>query len=137
MMSDTYQRIQAQSDVEWKFGRAKLVREMHRTVATPSPLNLFTSWLIYFVQLSRRHVVREDDHDARLVNVTTATAKKEWWKTFQHQTKVNPRDSNPLGAVRHPLSSQMSIAGDRRNLENVIDWRLVVKQYLGTANVSK
>ena len=27
MMSDTYQRIQAQSDMEWKFGRAKLDRK--------------------------------------------------------------------------------------------------------------
>ena len=25
MMSDTYQRIQAQSDKEWKYGRAKLI----------------------------------------------------------------------------------------------------------------
>lgn len=46
--------LKAQSDIEWKFGRAKLVREMHRTEATPSPLNLFTSWFIYFVQLSRK-----------------------------------------------------------------------------------
>ncbi|KAK2157499.1 hypothetical protein LSH36_190g04012 [Paralvinella palmiformis] len=40
MMSDTYQRIQAQSDTEWKFGRAKLFRNMNKTSATPSPLNL-------------------------------------------------------------------------------------------------
>ena len=26
MMSDTYQRIQQQSDIEWKFGLAKLIR---------------------------------------------------------------------------------------------------------------
>ena len=43
MMSDTYQRIQAQSDIEWKYGLAKLIRSMHRTQQTPSPLNLFTS----------------------------------------------------------------------------------------------
>lgn len=30
MMSDTYQRIQAQSDIEWKYGLSKLVRNMHR-----------------------------------------------------------------------------------------------------------
>ena len=30
MMSDTYQRIQAQSDIEWKYGLSKLIRNMHR-----------------------------------------------------------------------------------------------------------
>ncbi|XP_061930336.1 serine/threonine-protein phosphatase 6 regulatory ankyrin repeat subunit A isoform X6 [Apis cerana] len=29
MMSDTYQRIQAQSDIEWKYGLSKLIRNMH------------------------------------------------------------------------------------------------------------
>ena len=47
MMSDTYQRIQADSDTEWKFGRAKLFRNMNKTSATPSPLNLFTKLFIY------------------------------------------------------------------------------------------
>ena len=48
MMSDTYQRIQQQSDIEWKFGRAKLIRNMNKTSATPSPLNLFTKLFLYF-----------------------------------------------------------------------------------------
>lgn len=47
MMSDTYQRIQAQSDTEWKFGRAKLFRNMNKTSATPSPLNLITKLVTY------------------------------------------------------------------------------------------
>lgn len=32
MMSDTYQRIQAQSDIEWKYGLSKLIRNMHRWI---------------------------------------------------------------------------------------------------------
>ena len=47
MMSDTYQRIQAQSDTEWKFGRAKLYRNMAKTSATPAPLNLITKLIVY------------------------------------------------------------------------------------------
>lgn len=47
MMSDTYQRIQQMSDTEWKFGRAKLIRNMNKTSATPSPLNLFTKLMAY------------------------------------------------------------------------------------------
>ena len=47
MMSDTYQRIQAKADIEWKFGRAKLFRNMNKTSATPSPLNVFTKLFVY------------------------------------------------------------------------------------------
>ena len=54
MMSDTYQRIQQQSDTEWKFGRAKLIRNMNKTSATPSPLNLFTK-MFYYLKVLYRH----------------------------------------------------------------------------------
>ncbi|CAG0920269.1 unnamed protein product [Notodromas monacha] len=47
MMSDTYQRIQSKSDAEWKFGLAKLIRNMNRTSGTPSPLNLVTKLIVY------------------------------------------------------------------------------------------
>ncbi|XP_059094121.1 ankyrin-1-like [Tigriopus californicus] len=46
MMSDTYQRIQQQSDIEWKFGLAKLTRNMQRTQVAPSPLNILTTWMV-------------------------------------------------------------------------------------------
>lgn len=32
MMSDTYQRIVAQSDIEWKYGLSKLIRTMQKLV---------------------------------------------------------------------------------------------------------
>lgn len=54
MMSDTYQRIQAQSDIEWKYGLAKLIRNMHRTTTTPSPLNLVTTWLMVFLRFCKQ-----------------------------------------------------------------------------------
>ncbi|KIH64700.1 hypothetical protein ANCDUO_04986 [Ancylostoma duodenale] len=46
MMSDTYQRIQAQSDKEWKFGRAILIRQMNKRGATPSPINMLTKLFV-------------------------------------------------------------------------------------------
>uniref|UniRef100_S4RQ16 Ion transport domain-containing protein n=1 Tax=Petromyzon marinus TaxID=7757 RepID=S4RQ16_PETMA len=48
MMSDTYQRIQAQSDTQWKFGRVVLVREATRRTTPPAPLNVVTQllWLL-------------------------------------------------------------------------------------------
>ena len=42
MLSDTYQRIQARSDLEWKYGRAKLVMNMDTAAITPPPLNTLT-----------------------------------------------------------------------------------------------
>ena len=47
MMSDTYEKIQEESDTEWKFGRAKLFRNMNKTPSTPSPLNLLTKLFVY------------------------------------------------------------------------------------------
>lgn len=54
MMSDTYQRIQAQSDTEWKFGRAVLIRDMSRKSGTPSPFNLLTS-LFFYIKVLCKH----------------------------------------------------------------------------------
>lgn len=41
---------QAQSDIEWKFGLSKLIRNMHRTTTAPSPLNLVTTWFMWIVE---------------------------------------------------------------------------------------
>ncbi|KAF5895516.1 serine/threonine-protein phosphatase 6 regulatory ankyrin repeat subunit B-like, partial [Clarias magur] len=49
MMSNTYQCIQDQSDIEWKFGRAIHIRDMSCKPDTPSPFNLLTS-LIFCVR---------------------------------------------------------------------------------------
>jgi len=51
MMSDTYSEIDEQSDTEWKFGRAKLFRNMNKTSAAPSPINLVTKLLTYITIL--------------------------------------------------------------------------------------
>ena len=54
MMSDTYQEIEGQSDIEWKFGRAKLFRNMNKTSSTPAPVNLITK-LITYCKILRKH----------------------------------------------------------------------------------
>lgn len=46
MISPTAVQIIFQSDTEWKFGLAKLIRNMQRTNVAPSPLNLFTTWMV-------------------------------------------------------------------------------------------
>ncbi len=58
MMSDTYQRIQQDSDTEWKFGLAKLIRDMHRTDVSPAPINLITTWTVFLYQACRSEIVK-------------------------------------------------------------------------------
>jgi hypothetical protein len=58
MMSNTYQRIEAQSDIEWKFGRAKLIRNMNRTLSTPSPINLLLGIPIVFLKKLERKCIK-------------------------------------------------------------------------------
>lgn len=60
MMSNTYQRIEARSDIEWKFGRAKLIRNMIRTSPTPSPLILLMGvWIDLHRELRRRQAAKQ------------------------------------------------------------------------------
>jgi len=60
MMSNTYQRIEARSDIEWKFGRAKLIRNMIRTSPTPSPLILLMGvWIDLHRKWRRRQLARK------------------------------------------------------------------------------
>jgi ankyrin repeat protein len=60
MMSNTYQRIEARSDIEWKFGRAKLIRNMIRTSPTPSPLILLLGvWIDWYREWRRRQASRQ------------------------------------------------------------------------------
>lgn len=60
MMSNTYQRIEARSDIEWKFGRAKLIRNMIRTSPTPSPLILIMGvWIDLHNEWRRRQAARQ------------------------------------------------------------------------------
>jgi len=54
MMSDTYQEIEGQSDIEWKFGRAKLFRNMNKTSSTPAPFILITKLITYCKILRKR-----------------------------------------------------------------------------------
>ncbi|XP_047530472.1 serine/threonine-protein phosphatase 6 regulatory ankyrin repeat subunit B [Vanessa atalanta] len=136
MMSDTYQRIQAQSDIEWKYGLSKLIRNMHRTNTAPSPLNLVTTWLMWLIhrckeRLSKKkrpslvHMIgmqRQDQMSAR----SKAGAK---WLSKVKRGQVVPKDSTRLSVVHlSPLGSQLSFSNMTR-IENVVDWEIIAKKY--------
>jgi hypothetical protein len=46
---------QAESDTEWKFGRAMLIRQMNKRAANPAPINIFTTLFRVLVVAYRNH----------------------------------------------------------------------------------
>ncbi len=64
MMEHTYDRIQEESDLEWKFGRAKLFRNMNKTSPTPTPFNMVAKLIVY-VKVLFKHGGRVIVHSFR------------------------------------------------------------------------
>ncbi|XP_033736705.1 serine/threonine-protein phosphatase 6 regulatory ankyrin repeat subunit A-like isoform X2 [Pecten maximus] len=140
MMSDTYQRIQQQSDMEWKFGRAKLIRNMNKTSATPSPLNLFTK-LITYCRVAYKHrgklcngqsqdYVHEDEDldnvsDSRSVDLLAHNSVSWLRNVVRRNTQVAPEGGFLRVGGHH---------GPQR-LEDVVDWLLVVKKYMSMQGI--
>ncbi|XP_043088850.1 transient receptor potential cation channel, subfamily N, member 1 isoform X2 [Puntigrus tetrazona] len=106
MMSDTYQRIQAQSDTEWKFGRAVLIRDMSRKSGVPSPFNLFTNLFCSIKVLCKR---------AELLSQASGSCVRG-----NKRTQILPESGQMV----------MSMSGGRMRVENVVDWSSVVQQFL-------
>ncbi|XP_072007198.1 uncharacterized protein [Engystomops pustulosus] len=134
MMSDTYQRIQAQSDTEWKFGRATLIRDMTRKPGTPSPFNLFTN-LFYYIKLlckykgkmcssNARTLMTEEDmdgfSDTRSIDIL-AHSSFGWLQTTAKRTM----QVSPEGGIRrsHPFSGPVHV-------DEIIDWPSVVVRFM-------
>ncbi|XP_014603772.1 PREDICTED: serine/threonine-protein phosphatase 6 regulatory ankyrin repeat subunit A [Polistes canadensis] len=137
MMSDTYQRIQAQSDIEWKYGLSKLIRNMHRTTTAPSPLNLLTTWIVYFIKVCKQRAAKRKrpslvhmmglQRTGRLSPRSKMGAK---WLAKVKKGQVRPKDSVALSVVHlSPLGSQLSFNSATR-IESVVDWDSIRKKYL-------
>ncbi|XP_022916147.2 serine/threonine-protein phosphatase 6 regulatory ankyrin repeat subunit B isoform X2 [Onthophagus taurus] len=139
MMSDTYQRIQAQSDIEWKFGLSKLIRSMHRTTSAPSPINLITTWLFYLVKLCKSRVRAKKR--TSLVHIMggfqrpqqlspRSKAGQKWLSKVKKGNQVGPKESTTL-SVAHlsPLGSQLSFSAQTTRIEHVTDWEAIAKKY--------
>ncbi|XP_068632382.1 serine/threonine-protein phosphatase 6 regulatory ankyrin repeat subunit B isoform X2 [Battus philenor] len=136
MMSDTYQRIQAQSDIEWKYGLSKLIRNMHRTNTAPSPLNLVTTWLMWLIHRCKNRLTKKKrpslihmigmQREGQLSARSKAGAK---WLSKVKRGQVVPKDSTRLSVVHlSPLGSQLSFNNMTR-IENVVDWEIIAKKY--------
>ena len=138
MMSDTYQRIQQDSDTEWKFGLAKLIRNMHRTDASPAPINLLTTWTVYIYQTCKKSLRKKDKYrrmkpesTSRLSDVNADGSLKKTLKAG----KISPMMDGPSPALTdasglvNPQLGSLSSMRSRTFLENAIHWKPIVKKY--------
>ncbi|KAK7139556.1 hypothetical protein R3I93_016630 [Phoxinus phoxinus] len=133
MMSDTYQRIQAQSDTEWKFGRAVLIRDMSRKSGIPSPFNLFTN-LFYSIKVLCKRAgkiccaegrdVRNEDDEAEGLSESRSLDR------LAHASVSWVRGSKRTQILPDGGQITMSICGGQVRVENVVDWPSVVQQFL-------
>ncbi|GAB6027875.1 hypothetical protein CHUAL_002089 [Chamberlinius hualienensis] len=152
MMSDTYQRIQAQSDLEWKFGRAKLIHNMSKTSSTPSPINLLTEWIFYLYALCKykgdmwtalsHQQMKPDDGggeeagqrrsvDIKLPFGKAAAATKGGKRPFLRKWKRGSSRVAPAGDAFYNTVRRLSTRSlGPTKLEKVLEWQVVNHKYL-------
>lgn len=125
MMSDTYQRIQTRSDVEWKFGRAKLIRTMEIEVSQPVPINLFT----FLVNLIRALVKARCNCRRNIMGMMAAEEEKRKQQQKKKHTRQRvTNQENGLIAMKLENSEIGEHSNDLR-LQNVVDWNHVIDKY--------
>ncbi|XP_046691390.1 transient receptor potential cation channel, subfamily N, member 1 [Silurus meridionalis] len=120
MLSNTYQCIQDQSDTEWKFGRAILIRDMNCKSETPSPFNLLT--FIYFNAKSaykrvgklclgnRQNIIRDEE-------------------AGEGSTETHFLDTMAQTSIPGILENQTSSQGEPVQIKDVVVWKSVVQRF--------
>ncbi|KAF8774112.1 Ankyrin-1 like protein [Argiope bruennichi] len=124
MMSNTYQRIQAQSDTEWKFGRAKLIRNMNKTSPSPSPICLFTLFGELFYRCPKKitgmkpqlHMMKTK-RDAAIQRGDVPRIMPAAW-----QRRCTRRSQQIMPVVQNLTAG--------RPIAKVVDWPSIVVKYL-------
>lgn len=137
MMSNTYQRIEAQSDIEWKFGRAKLIRNMNRTMPTPSPINLFAGIpLLAFDNLQRRYQEMQQQKEMALAKQAFGHLDQQRPSITEAKKWLNRRASRASKASRATSGNFSNFGADDLNTDElkpiteVVNWPVIVQKYL-------
>ena len=129
MMSDTYQRIQRESDVQWKFGRAKLISSMQRNASTPAPLNLFVKAYEYLRILFRRrcNVCVTDLGQASHDDVVDADA---WSMDSAAPTNNVIRNFMRRRSSAHPNIANLRMSQQfSSTITEAVDWKKIVRRF--------
>jgi hypothetical protein len=127
MMSDTYQRIQERSDIEWKFGRAKLIRTMEVEVSQPSPINIFT-YLANFIRIMCK--VRCNCLRSNIIGMMAA--EEEQRKVKQKKERNRKAGSHRQNNALLQMKVENSGAAEHTELriQSVVDWNQMIDKYL-------
>ncbi|XP_015788937.1 uncharacterized protein LOC107365878 isoform X2 [Tetranychus urticae] len=135
MMSNTYQRIEDQSDIEWKFGRAKLIQNMNRTLPTPSPINLILGLPLL---LQRRSNRKKQDKvaDMRLKSARTITSRRNSADTVDTKQSSIRRGSKASILTAKTLLLD-GFDRQAKTVYNVVNWQTVVRKYHETLGLIK
>lgn len=115
-----------------------------RNTSAPSPLNLITSWLVYFIhQCQQKTKVKKPPTLAGMMGMAGISGRmsprskmgQKWLAKVKKGANLEPKKSITTHSHIHlsPLGSQLSFAGTQR-IETVVDWELVRKKYLSLFN---
>ena len=115
MMSNTYTRLEERSDIEWKFGRAKLIRNMTKSRSTPVPLNILTTVLVMckIIAKTRCCCCRADVH-----------------KICDEMENKLPDNVQMESFVSERSAIIEEGSGGPKRLEAVVNWHDVVRRYI-------
>nr|KAF7398070.1 hypothetical protein H0235_016078 [Vespula pensylvanica] len=155
MMSDTYQNIQSQSHIEWKYGLSKLIRKMQKTRTAPSPLNLFTTWITYLVKMCKKKASKKKKMSVMHGFMKNRTLSKSSFSQVRYNCQVDEigkfkvlnlmkflplqdnkilpldrnKDNDNFALLRSsPFQSQSSLILASK-IENVVEWDTVRRKY--------
>lgn len=128
MMSNTYQRIEAQSDTEWKFGRAKLIRDMNKMLPSPSPMNIIAVFPYIFKKLIEKcKGKKQQSLYSKGIDIPGGRGPRVWFrkKASRRQQVV------PVVPVNMP-----EIMNSAKHISKVVDWKAIVNKYLEVQGIT-
>lgn len=133
MMSDTYHHIQSQSDIEWKYGLSKLIRNIQKTKTAPTPLNLISTWASHlFIFLKDEWKAKKPLSKFRkFIRQHRILGKKIF-----DNNKVIPQPEHKRSVTFSPLVSSDSVSSrsshsviETIKINDVVDWDVVQRKY--------
>ncbi|GAU98766.1 hypothetical protein RvY_09869 [Ramazzottius varieornatus] len=124
MLSDTYQRVKARSDLEWRFIRARIILNMEKTPISPPPINIFSVLLSGALKLFEMCFNRRSNSVA---NSEELLMQKEG----QQVNKLRSFRKSVIGGISAgslPLIVSLRNA-PAKQLTEVVPWKNVLRDY--------